>query len=83
MRRIDYVLSWSTKKEEKKREKGQETDSKKKKYRETFEKNLQIEGLQLEYDIKVKRHIGVNNWKSSCKVFYCLLSIMEALNNST
>ena len=63
MRRIDYVLSWSTKKEEKKREKGQETDSKKKKYRETFEKNLQIEGLQMEYDIKVKRHIGVNDWK--------------------
>ena len=27
--------------------------------------------------------LSVKNWKSSCKVFYCLLSIMEALNNST
>ena len=53
VRRIDYVLSWSTKKDEKRREKGQETDQKKKKYRETFEKNLEVEGMQLEYDIKV------------------------------
>ena len=78
------MLSWSTKKEEKKREKGHETDSKKKKYRETFEKNLQIEGLQLEYDIKVKRHIGVNNWKKIAIGYSIVsLSIVETLNNST
>ena len=74
MRRIDYVLSWSTKKEEKKREKGQETDSKKKKYRETFEKNLQIEGFTTGI-----RHQGKTSHrcqqleKIAYRVFHCFI----------
>ena len=58
VRRIDYILSWSTKKEDKvikedKDDKDAESMQRRKQYRETFEKNLQVEGLQLEYDIKV------------------------------
>ena len=54
VRRIDYILSWSTKKDEKEKdEHDTESSNKKKKYREAFEKNLEIEGLHLEYDIKV------------------------------
>ncbi len=58
--RIDYILSWSTKKEvevdEKKDKKDAAEFRKKRALRETFEKNLEIEGLKLEYDIKVRMH---------------------------
>ena len=66
VRRIDYIICWSTKKDDKKDEKDVESANKKRLYREAFEKNLQIEGLQLEYDIKVRDYFSTKHVCALC-----------------
>lgn len=55
-RRIDYVLAWESQQDEGKHK------EKKKKAREIFEKHLEEEGLELEYDL-----VCINTILSKCK----------------